>query len=24
MGMLHVTLAHGGPDERVEIPKVPG
>jgi len=24
MGMLHLTLAHDGPDERVEIPKVPG
>ncbi|MCB9616921.1 MAG: hypothetical protein H6722_31180 [Sandaracinus sp.] len=23
-GHLHVTLAHDGPDERVEIPKVPG
>lgn len=24
LGLLHVTLAHGGPDERVEVPKVPG
>jgi len=24
LGMLHVTLIHDGPDERVEIPDVPG
>lgn len=24
LGLLHVALAHGGPDDRVEIPKVPG
>lgn len=24
IGMLHVTLVHGLPDERIELPKVPG